>query len=140
MSELQFQELSDRAKANVFNFKLNDDKIAKLSADIGDVPAREPDKDGDQENLDGVTFTHHFVDAPGDYDVVSWHCVTCGQGQPMVFLHGIPDSWFMWHHQMAALSSQYQCVAVDLKGYGQSSKEVGDYRHEGASEQLFGML
>lgn len=140
MSEFKFKELSDRAKSNVFDFSLNGSQIAKLSAAIGDVPARSPDKDGDTEVLGGVTFTHHFVDAPGDYDVVNWHYVTCGQGQPIVFLHGIPDSWFMWHHQMAALSPQYHCIAVDLKGYGQSCKEVGDYRHEGAGEQLFAML
>ena len=140
MSEFKFKELSERAKANVFDFKLNGDKIAKLSAEIGDVPQRKPDKDGDTETLDGVAFTHHFVDAPGDYDVVNWHHVTCGQGTPIVFLHGIPDSWFMWHHQMVAVSDQYQCIAIDLKGYGQSSKEVGDYSHEGASEQMFAML
>jgi hypothetical protein len=46
MSEFKFEELSERAKANVFDFSLNGDQIAKLSADIGDVPKREPDKDG----------------------------------------------------------------------------------------------
>ena len=140
MPDFTFKELSERAEANVFDFSLNSYKMAKLGADLGDIPKREPDKDGDIEVLDGVAFNHHFIDAPGDYDVVSWHYVTCGQGIPIVFLHGIPDSWFMWHHQMAALSTQYHCIAVDLKGYGQSSKEVGDYRHEGASEQLFAML
>ena len=140
MQAYQFTEFSERAKANVFDFKLNGDQIAKLSADLEDIPTREPDHDGDAKVLDGVTFTHHFVDAPGDYDVVNWHYVTCGQGKPIVFLHGIPDSWYMWHHQMAVLSKDYHCIAVDLKGYGQSSKEMGDYRHEGASEQLFAML
>ncbi len=41
---------------------------------------------------------------------------------------------------MAHLSQTYRCIAVDLKGYGQSEKAPGDYRHEGAGEQLFDML
>ena len=140
MADFEYTQLSERAKNNVVGFGQNLEQIAKLSADIGEVPEREPDKEGDTELLDGVTFTHHFVDAPGDYDTVEWHYVSCGKGKPIVFLHGIPDSWFMWYHQMAALSDQYHCIAIDLKGYGQSSKEVGDYRHEGASEQLSAML
>ncbi|MGO2110953.1 MAG: alpha/beta fold hydrolase, partial [Pseudoclavibacter sp.] len=45
-------------------------------------------------------------------------------------------SWFEWHHEMAALSDTNRCIGIDLKGYGQSEKSPGDYRHEGAAEQL----
>lgn len=38
------------------------------------------------------------------------------------------------------LSKQYRCIGVDLKGYGQSEKGPGDYRHEGVSEQLYDLL
>jgi pimeloyl-ACP methyl ester carboxylesterase len=41
---------------------------------------------------------------------------------------------------MSALSTTHRCVGVDLKGYGQSEKRAGDYRHEGAAEQLYAML
>ena len=73
---------------------------------------------------------------------MTWHYVEAGagSGEPIVFLHGIPDSWYQWHPQMAALASTHRCIAVDLKGYGQSDKRPGDYRHEGVSEQLFAML
>ena len=77
-----------------------------------------------------VTFTHHFVTAPGDAEYLTWHYVEAGSGEPIVFLHGIPDSWYQWHPQMAALASTHRCIAVDLKGYGQSDKRPGDYRHE----------
>src|SRR5262249_26322050 len=68
---------------------------------------------------------------------VEFHWVEAGSGEAILFLHGIPDSWFQWHHQMAALSKTHRCVAFDLKGYGQSEKKPGDYRHEGAAEQLY---
>jgi len=104
------------------------------------VQQRAPDKDGDQEVLDGLTFTHHIVDGPGDEESVSWHYVETGEGEPIVFLHGIPDSWYQWHHQMSALSATHRCIAVDLKGYGQSETRPGEYRHEGVAEQLYAML
>ena len=56
------------------------------------VAPRKPDADGDTEVLDGVTFTHHFVDAPGDAETIRWHYTEAGSGEPIVFLHGIPPS------------------------------------------------
>ena len=41
---------------------------------------------------------------------------------------------------MSELSQTHRCIGVDLKGYGQSEKGPGDYRHEGAAEKLFVML
>ena len=103
---------------------------------------RATDKDGDTETLEGATFTHHVTAAPGDYEVIQWHYVTCGSpsNEAIVFLHGIPDSWFHFHYQMAHLSSAYYCVAVDLKGYGQSSKAAGDFTHEVVADQLWALL
>lgn len=42
---------------------------------------------------------------------------------------------------MSILSKDgYRCIAPDLKEYSQSEKKLGDYRHEGAAENLFSML
>jgi hypothetical protein len=107
------------------------------------VQPRDADQEGATETLDGVPFTHHFVEAPGDYETVEFHYVETGptDGETTVFLHGIPDSWFQWHHQMAFLANAgHRSIAPDLKGYDQSDKRPGDYRHEGVADQLFGML
>jgi len=138
----EYTPLPDRASKAIEGFIPTDEVIDKRTAHYAHVKPRSLDKDGDTEVLDGVTFTHHFVDGPGDEETVSWHYVeTGGAGEEtIVFLHGIPDSWFQWHHQMSALSKSHRCIAVDLKGYGQSEKKGGDYRHEGAAEQLFAML
>ena len=133
---IEYSEIPARAKKVLEGFLPPEDKIAARVAELGQVLPRPFDSDGDQEALDGVTFTHHFVDAPGDEETIRFHYVEAGQGEPIVFLHGIPDSWFQWHHQMAALSATHRCIAFDLKGYGQSGTAVGDYRHEAAAEQL----
>ena len=114
--------------------------VAERLAHFADVRPRPADREGDTEELDGVVFTHHFAEAPGDSETVRWHYVETGTGQPVVFLHGMPDSWFLWHHQMAALSGSFRCIAVDLKGYGQSEKGRGDYRQAGAAEQLVALF
>ncbi len=135
-SSLQYTDLPDRAAKLLETWIPDEQRIAARVAEFRDVEPREPDAEGATEVLDGVTFTHHITDVDGDKEAVRFHWAEAGEGEPIVFLHGIPDSWYQWHHQMAALSSEYRCIGVDLKGYGQSEKTPGDYRHEGAAEQL----
>jgi pimeloyl-ACP methyl ester carboxylesterase len=142
MTTPEYTALNERAQKAIGGSIPPEKRIDERTAHFASVKPREPDKDGDTEVLDGVTFTHHFVEAPGDYEKIRWHYVEAGKpgSEIILFLHGIPDSWFQWHHQMSALSSTHHCVAVDLKGYGQSEKGPGDYRHEGVAEQMFAML
>jgi pimeloyl-ACP methyl ester carboxylesterase len=140
MNTLEYTPLPDRAAKAIEGFLPPEDLIAQRVAHFESIKPRGGDKEGDTEVLDSVTFTHHFVTTPGDHDKISWHYAEAGSGEPIIFLHGIPDSWYQWHHQMATLSKTHRCIGVDLKGYGQSEKAPGDYRHEGAGEQLFTML
>ena len=46
-------------------------------------------------------------------------------------MHGFPESWYSWRHQLPALADAgYRAVAIDVRGYGRSSKPwaVEDYR------------
>jgi pimeloyl-ACP methyl ester carboxylesterase len=142
MEKPEYTPLNERAAKAVENFQLPEGLVAKRIAHFAHVTPRAGNKEADTEVLDGVTFTHHFADAPGDAETVLWHYVECGPStsEAIVFLHGIPDSWFQWHHQMATLSTTHRCIGIDLKGYGQSEKRAGDYRHEGAAEQMYAML
>lgn len=141
IDNIEYSEVPERAKRLLNStFSPDEQEIAEKVAQFADVEPRPFDHEGDEELLDGVTFTHHFIDAPGDGDTVRFHYVEAGQGEPIVFLHGIPDSWYQWHHQMAALSATHRCIGVDLKGYGQSSKDFGDYRHQAAADQLIAAL
>ena len=40
----------------------------------------------------------------------------------MVMLHGFPEFWYSWRHQIPAFASDYKVVAPDLRGYNQSEK------------------
>ncbi|KAK4940843.1 hypothetical protein LTR10_019115 [Elasticomyces elasticus] len=125
----QYTELPERAQKAVDNFIPPEALVEERARHFESVQPRSADQEGDTEVLDGVEFTHHFVDAPGDHEFVRFHYVEAGT-----------DSWYQWHHQMAALSKNYRCIAPDLKGYGQSEKKPGDYRHQGAAENLYAML
>jgi len=73
-----------------------------------------------------------FVEACG----IRWHYVEAGMGEAVVFLHGLPESWFSWHHQIEEVSKGYHAIGVDLKGYGQSDKKEGDYSRKNVAKEL----
>ena len=79
----------------------------------------------------GAEATHHFTRPDG----VLFHYVTVGDPArpPVVFLHGMPESWYAWHNQLSDLSDEYFCVALDTKGFGQSDHSPDseyDYSHQ----------
>ena len=46
-----------------------------------------------------------------------------GTGPLVLFCHGFPESWFSWRHQIQAVAaSGYRAVALDMRGYGGTSK------------------
>ncbi len=54
------------------------------------------------------------------------HFVEHGSGEPLVLLHGFPDFWYMWRHQIPALaSSGFRVIALDLRGYNRSAAPIG---------------
>ena len=54
------------------------------------------------------------------------HLTMAGGSGPLVLLcHGFPESWMSWRHQLPALAAAgYRAVAVDMRGYGRSSKPL----------------
>jgi len=56
---------------------------------------------------------------------VKLHYVSVGSGPLVVFIHGFPDFWYSWRHQMKALSANFQCVAYDQRGFNLSDKPAG---------------
>lgn len=65
-------------------------------------------------------------------DGVRLHVAEAGpeEGPAVLLLHGFPDLWYSWRHQMAALASRgFRAVAPDLRGYGDSDAppEAGSY-------------
>ena len=117
-------------------------RVDALLSGLPDTATAVANVDGERETIGTATVTHRFVAAPGDSETVTWHVVEAGDAADptVVFLHGVPDSWWQWHYALESLSNQYRCIAVDLKGYGQSDKRTGDYRQKGVARQLHALL
>lgn len=60
---------------------------------------------------------------------VKIHYASLGKGPLVVMIHGFPDFWYSWRHQMDALAQTFQVVAIDQRGYNLSDKPkgVGNY-------------
>ena len=75
-----------------------------------------PRAEADDELFERVE--HGFADNNG----VKIHYVSLGEGPLVVMIHGFPDFWYSWRHQMPALAQHYRVVAMDLRGYNQSDQ------------------
>ncbi|MBE9217186.1 alpha/beta hydrolase [Plectonema cf. radiosum LEGE 06105] len=53
---------------------------------------------------------------------VNLHYVTQGSGPLMLMLHGFPEFWYSWRHQIPEFASNFKVVAPDLRGYNDSEK------------------
>ena len=66
--------------------------------------------------------THGYAVSEGGVKI---HYASLGKGPLVVMIHGFPDFWYSWRHQMAALSDRFQVVAIDQRGYNLSDKPKG---------------
>lgn len=67
-------------------------------------------------------WEHHYADT-GE---VRLHYVEAGEGPLVVLLHGFPDFWYSWRHQIPALAAAgFRVVAPDMRGYNESDKPEG---------------
>ena len=71
-------------------------------------------------------FQHQFITT----NHVRLHYVTQGEGPLMLMLHGFPEFWYSWHHQIPVFAQDYKIVALDMRGYNDSDKpqDVSAYR------------
>jgi epoxide hydrolase 4 len=81
---------------------------------------------------------HHHADV-GE---ISIHYVSAGQGEPILFMHGFPQFWFLWRHQLADLSRDHHCVAPDMRGFNLSDKpaDTKAYRMRHLLGDVHGLL
>jgi pimeloyl-ACP methyl ester carboxylesterase len=75
---------------------------------------------------------------------VRLHYAESGESErPLVLLlHGFPEFWYSWRHQLAALGEKFHTVAPDLRGYNLSDKpeRVEDYRLERLVDDVTGLI
>ena len=80
-----------------------------------------------------MQLTHHHFDT-GE---VVLHYVRAGSGDPVVLLHGWPQSWYCWRKVIPALAQRYMVVAPDLRGLGDSSRPLDGYDKRTIAEDIW---
>jgi pimeloyl-ACP methyl ester carboxylesterase len=60
---------------------------------------------------------------------INLHCAVAGEGPLVLLLHGFPEFWYSWRHQIPELAKHFTVVAPDMRGYNESDKppQVNDY-------------
>jgi len=74
---------------------------------------------------------------------VKLHYAKAGEGEKLVILlHGFPEFWYSWRHQIAALSNEYTVVAPDMRGFNLSDKppNIGDYSIDKLVDDITGLI
>src|SRR5215210_6333889 len=92
------------------------------------------------ENLVTLNSIRHGYAQVGG---VRLHYAEHGGGDRLVvLLHGFPECWYSWRHQLTALGDRYHVVAPDMRGYNLSDKppRVEDYRMDNLIDDVTGLI
>jgi pimeloyl-ACP methyl ester carboxylesterase len=78
--------------------------------------------------------THDAIDARFNHqdrtvNGIQWHYVDEGSpnGKVILFLHGLPEGWYSWRYVLPLVDQNYRLIAIDMKGYGRSDVQDGNY-------------
>ncbi len=88
------------------------------------------------ESKVALDFNHHMVTANG----VEHHVVIAGSGPPVICVHGFPEDWYSFRHQLRELSEQFTVIAYDLRGIGKSQKPQRGYDTRIMAEDLLALV
>lgn len=82
-------------------------------------------------------FEHRYEELNG----TRLHLVSAGtHGTPVLLVHGFPESWWTFHKLIPRLATDHRVVAVDLRGFGDSDNQPGDYNSATAAEDLHQLI
>ena len=72
----------------------------------------------DKHDPGSEKWDHGFVEVNN----IRMHYVSAGSGPLVLLLHGFPEFWYSWRHQIPVLSQKFRVIAPDLRGYNQTDK------------------
>lgn len=75
-----------------------------------------------------------------DLGEVMLHYLVAGEGEPVVLLHGVPQSSHEWRYVMPRLAERYRVIAPDLRGLGDSSRPAGGYDKRTVADDIWRLL
>lgn len=90
--------------------------------------------------LSAVAFEDRLAPLSADVEVdgATIHYAKAGRGEAVLLCHGIPLSMASWQDLFFLLARDYRVVALDMPGYGRSSKSPGDQSLEGIGARIAG--
>ena len=126
---------------SINNIGLNPPQIAlgqqqQPQANLTSVEEQRLLMEGISFEIDNVTFSHHMASMNG----IQLHYVIGGKGDPVVLLHGWPQTWYEWRHVMPALAENYTVIVPDLRGLGDSSKPATGYDGNTTAEDIYQLV
>lgn len=68
------------------------------------------------------------------------HYVAGGAGDPVILLHGWPQTWYSWHKVMPMLARRRRVIAVDLRGIGGSGKPESGYDKKNMARDVYELI
>ncbi|MDL2351384.1 MAG: alpha/beta fold hydrolase, partial [Pseudomonadota bacterium] len=77
-----------------------------------------------------------------DVGEVTLRCAIEGRGPLVILVHGFPESWYSWRHQLKPIADAgFTACAIDVRGYGGSDKpsDIADYAMERIVGDLVGL-
>ena len=89
--------------------------------------------------MPNTDITHRTVQTNG----IKMHIAEAGEGPLVLMVHGFPELWYSYRHQLPALAAAgYHAVAVDVRGYGESDKphDIDAYGMREHVNDLLGVL
>lgn len=84
-----------------------------------------------------MAVTHHTAQING----TQIHYVSAGTtGSPILLVHGFPETWWAFHRVVPLLASTHRVIAVDLRGFGDSSTADPDHDSATAADDLHQLI
>ena len=73
-------------------------------------------------------------------DGLRLHYVIAGSGEPVLLIHGFPQTWYEWREIIVELAKKYTVIAPDYRGAGESERPQGGYDKHTVMEDLRGLV
>ena len=80
-----------------------------------------------------INWHKNFINTNG----INLHYLSEGEGPLMLMLHGFPEFWYSWRHQIPEFAKDYKVVALDLRRYWEKL-QVPTLRIWGENDRFLG--
>jgi len=89
------------------------------------------------DNSEKIDYIHYKTTVNG----FLMHYVIGGKGDPVVLLHGWPETWYEWRHIIPELiANNYTVIAPDMRGLGDSERPQTEYDTKTLADDIYQLV